>query len=202
MDAPTYFLVINGKPEGPFTLEELKNKSIKYDSFLKTPAMDDYKEAHEFLEISALFGFSKYYATPQYFAGFDLRLLAAAIDWFIIFGIVAFLQLLLILVLDNRNSNYYIIAIGFVALPILKFSYQIALEYLQQATWGKKMLNIKVSNLQGLAPSLSQIVIRNFAKIISTALFFFGYLYSFLNKKHQTLHDIIAETLVIKDRLI
>lgn len=202
MDAPTYFLVINGKPQGPFTFEELKTKPIKYDSFLKTPAMDDYKEAHELHEISAFFGFAKQYATPQYFAGFDLRLLATAIDWFIIFAIVAFLQLLLILVLDNRGSNNYIIAIGVASLPILKFAYQISLEYLQQATWGKKMLNIKITNMQGLAPSFAQILIRNLSKIISTAPFFFGYLYSFLNKKQQTLHDIIAETLVIKDRLI
>jgi uncharacterized RDD family membrane protein YckC len=202
MDAPTYFLVINGKPQGPFTFEELKTKPIKYDSFLKTPAMDDYKEAHELHEISAFFGFAKQYATPQYFAGFDLRLLATAIDWFIIFAIVAFLQLLLILVLDNRGSNNYIIAIGFASLPILKFAYQISLEYLKQGTWGKKMLNIKVTNMQGLSPSFAQILIRNLSKIISTAPFFFGYLYSFLNKKQQTLHDIIADTLVIKDRLI
>jgi len=31
---------------------------------------------------------------------------------------------------------------------------------------------------------------------------FFGYLYSFLNKKQQCWHDIAANTLVVKDRLI
>jgi len=31
---------------------------------------------------------------------------------------------------------------------------------------------------------------------------FFGYLYSFLNKKNQCWHDIAADALVIKDRLI
>ncbi|RYE37816.1 MAG: RDD family protein, partial [Sphingobacteriales bacterium] len=31
---------------------------------------------------------------------------------------------------------------------------------------------------------------------------FFGYFYSFLNKKNQCWHDISANTLVIKDRLI
>lgn len=198
----TYFLVIDGKPQGPFTLEELKNKSVKPDSFLKTPSMDDYKEAQEFPELCTFLGFSKQYTQPQYFAGFDLRLLAAAIDWFIIFGIVSFLALILILILNQANSNLYIIGFGFALLPILKFIYQIFLEYHQQATWGKKMLNIKVTNLQGLAPSFTQVFIRNVAKIISTATFFFGYLYSFLNKKQQTLHDLIANTLVIKDRLV
>jgi len=202
MNAPTYFLVVNGKPQGPYTLEELKNKAVKPDSFLKTPAMDDYKEAHELPELCAFLGFSKQYTPPQYFAGFDLRLLATAIDWFILFGVVAFLELLLILFLSQPDSNRYIIGIGFVLLPILKFIYQIYLEYHQQATWGKKMLNIKVTNMQGLAPSFAQVLIRNTAKIISTATFFFGYLYLFLNKKQQSLHDLMANTLVIKDRLV
>ena len=202
MNTPTYFLVIEGKPQGPFSLEELKNKDVKHDSFLKTLAMDDYKEAHEFPELCAFLGFSKQYTLPQYFAGFDLRLLAAAIDWFILFGALAFLELLLILFLNQPENNRYIIAVGFALLPILKFIYQIYLEYHQQATWGKKMLNIKVTNMQGLAPGFAQVLIRNTAKIISTATFFFGYLYLFLNKKQQSLHDLMANTLVIKDRLV
>ena len=203
MDVSTsYFLVIDGKPQGPFSLGALKNKSVKPDSFLKTPTMDDYKEAHEFPELCAFLGFSKQYTQPQYFASFDLRLLAVALDWFIIFGIVAFLGLIFILILDQPDRNRMIIGIGFLLMPILKFIYQIYLEYQQQATWGKKMLNIKVTNLHGLAPSFAQIFIRNAAKIISTATFFFGYFYSFLNKKQQTLHDLIADTLVIKDRLV
>ena len=39
----SYTLVVNGKPDGPFTLEELKNQKVKPDSFLRLPGMDDYK---------------------------------------------------------------------------------------------------------------------------------------------------------------
>jgi uncharacterized RDD family membrane protein YckC len=63
-------------------------------------------------------------------------------------------------------------------------------------------MNIRVTNLNGLKPKFSEILIRNLAKIISTATFFFGYFYLFLNKKQQTLHDLMANTLVIKDRLV
>jgi uncharacterized RDD family membrane protein YckC len=202
MDNQIYKLVIDGKPAGPFSLEELKTHSVKPDSFLRRPGMDDYKEAHEFPELREFFGFSKQYTSPQYFAGFDLRMLASVLDWFIIAGIVAVLDLIIILILDQREKTIAVLLANIIIIPVLKFIYQVYLESTQQATLGKKMLNIRVTNLQGLKPSFQQILVRNFSKIISTGLFFFGYLYSFLNKKQQCLHDVMANTLVIKDRLI
>lgn len=202
MNPQIYTLVVNGKPAGPFSLTELKSHQVKPDDFLRIPGMDDYKEAHEFSELRQFFGFAKQYTSPQYFAGFDLRLLASVLDWFIIFGIVAVLDLVLILLLDSRGFTLSILLASVVVIPIIKFVYQVYLEYHQQATLGKKMLNIRVTNLQGLKPSFNQILVRNLAKIISTGLFFFGYLYSFLNKKQQCLHDVMADTLVIKDRLV
>src|SRR3569833_3328879 len=77
----SYFLVINGKPEGPFSIEQLKEYKIKPDDFLKTAEMDDYKEAHEMQELRELFGFSKQAIIPQYFGNFDQRLMSAALDW-------------------------------------------------------------------------------------------------------------------------
>ncbi|MBC7653497.1 MAG: RDD family protein, partial [Oligoflexus sp.] len=201
MDGKIYTLVINGKPQGPFTLEELKEKGVKPDSFVRKPGMDDYKEAHEFSELRELLGFSKQYTSPQYFAGFDLRLLATAIDWFIIFGIIAFLELMIALIYNDRATTLITIISGFILLPILKFFYHIYMENAQQATFGKKMMGIKVTDMRGLKPSLTEIVVRNISKSISTITFFFGYFYLFLNKKQQTLHDKMANTLVIKDRL-
>ena len=202
MDSQIYTLVVNGKPAGPFSIEELKSHQVKPDDFLRIPGMDDYKEAHEFPELRALFGFAKQYTSPQYFAGFDLRLLASILDWFIIIGIIAVLDLILILILDQRALTISVLLTSVVIIPLLKFVYQVYLEYHQQATLGKKMINIRVTNLQGLTPSFNQILVRNLSKIISTGLFFFGYLYSFLNKKQQCLHDVMADTLVIKDRLV
>jgi uncharacterized RDD family membrane protein YckC len=202
MDGKIYTLVINGKPQGPFTLEELKEKGVKPDSFVRKPEMDDYKEAHEFSELRELLGFSKQYTSPQYFAGFDLRLLATAIDWFIIFGIIAFLELMIALIYNDRATTLITIISGFILLPILKFFYHIYMENAQQATFGKKMMGIKVTDMRGLKPSLTKVFVRNISKSISTITFFFGYFYLFLNKKQQTLHDKMANTLVIKDRLV
>ncbi len=202
MSEAIYLLVINGKPQGPFTLEELADKKITPGSFLRKPGMDDYKEAHEFPEIRTLLGINKQYTLPQYYAGFDLRMLATAIDWLIIIGIAIIIELVLVLFTAEQKTKLLILASNLVVLPTLKFVYHVIMEAKWQATFGKKMLQIKVTDLNGQKPSFGIIFIRNLGKIISTGLLFFGYLYSFLNKKQQCLHDVIADTLVIKDRLI
>lgn len=202
MSEKLYYLVVGGKPNGPFSLSQLKEQGLKPDSFLKTADMPDYKEAQEMEEIRALFAFSKNYTAPQYFAGFDLRLLATAIDWFIVFGIFSLFELIMALIVADENTTQQNILSGIFLLPFLKIFYHIYMERHQQATIGKKLLNIKVTNLFGQKPTLKQISIRNVSKIISTLPFFLGYFYVFLNKKQQALHDKFAETLVIKDRLI
>lgn len=202
MSQNLYYLVVAGKPTGPFTLEELKNQPVKPDSFLKTAEMDDYKEAHEIAELRNLLGFTKEFTAPQYYAGFDLRLLATAIDWFIVFGIFAFFELLMALYLADQSATQKNIIAGILLLPFLKLFYHIYMENHQQATIGKKLLSIKVTDTLGLRPSLKQIINRNLFKILSTLPFFAGYFYLFLNKKQQTLHDKLAGTLLVKDRLI
>lgn len=203
MDEKIYTLVKEGKPIGPFSLIELKAVGLKPDDFIRKPKMDDFKEAHEFQEIREFLGFGKQYAAPQYFAGFDLRLLADAIDWLIIFGMAILLELIFVLVLGfGQQETIMMFTSGVVLLPFLKFIYHLYMEFQRQATIGKALLNIKVTNLQGLPPSFQEVLVRNLSKVISTALFFFGYFYLFLNKQQQCLHDKMANTLVIKDRLI
>ena len=202
MKQKLYTLVINGKPHGPFTLTELKEKNIKPDSFVRTIGMDDYKEAHELKELRAFFGFPESFTRPQYFAGFDLRLLATVIDWFILFAGAAFIALLLSLYFEQQSTTLSIIIITAAFLPPVKMVYQIFMEYNYQATFGKRLLQIRIVNLQGLKPSLTQVIVRNLAKIASTIPAFLGYLYLLLNKQQQALHDKSAHTLVIKDRLL
>jgi len=60
-----YLLVINGKPEGPFTIDELIQRKIKLTDFVRSSTMDDYKEAHEVEQLRGLLGFSKQHLAPQ-----------------------------------------------------------------------------------------------------------------------------------------
>lgn len=198
-----YTVVIDGKPQGPFQLDELRVMKIKPGTFIRKPGMADYKEAHEFAELRELLGFTFQQTAPQYFASFDQRLLASAIDFFVITLFYIFTVLVSFVFIDDKSQRI-IIAISLIPIiPVVKFIYgSFAEASSAQATVGKRLLAIKVTGMGGSRIDIPNSIGRNAAKVISVAPLFFGYLYSFLNRKQQCWHDIIANTLVIKDRLI
>jgi uncharacterized RDD family membrane protein YckC len=199
----TYTVVLSGKPQGPYRFEELKELNILPGTFIKKPGMDDYKEAHEFPELRALFGFVYEKTAPQYFAAFDQRLLAAVIDYFVLLMGYVFILLISFAFLEDKGQRILISLTFLPLLPVAKLVYgSITEASAQQAGIGKKLLGIKVTDLRGNRIGLINSFGRNVAKILSVLPLFFGYLYSFLNKKQQCWHDIAANTLVIKDRLI
>ncbi|MCQ6960182.1 RDD family protein [Mucilaginibacter aquariorum] len=204
-----YILVINGKPQGPFSIAQLRERKIKPGDFVKTAAMDDYKEAHEIAALRQLFGFNKQPLPLQYFGSFDQRLLAAVIDWLIVaaaFVLVAFV-VMLILLLALPGDDYKIIrigiSIGIVSFtPIGKIIYNVMMESgPKQGTFGKQLLKVRVCDIYGERINATQALLRNLFKYLSVATLFIGYLMAFFNKKQQCLHDMLADTLVIKDRL-
>jgi uncharacterized RDD family membrane protein YckC len=197
----TYILVINGKPEGPFTIAELKSRKIKPGDFVKTEAMDDYKEAHEIAELRELFGF-KEQVFLQYYAAFDQRATAAVLDWFFVSVACAVPAFVGSLFVKNQVIGWGIVIGLFIIIPIVNLVYHIIMESSsKQATYGKQILHIKVCDMQGKALSFGHATGRNLAKIFSVLTLFIGYLYAFFTKQQQCLHDMIAGTLVIKDRL-
>lgn len=202
-NAAEYTVVINGKPQGPFTLRQLAELKIRTGTFIRKPGMDDYKEAHELPELRALLGLKYQQTAPQYFASFDQRLLASVIDYFLLLLLFIFLVLISFLFITEKEARMAAALGSLPFLPVAKFIYgSIAEAMASQGTAGKRLLNIKVTDLMGNRLSLGESFLRNGAKIISVATLFFGYLYCFLNRKQQCLHDVVANTLVIKDRLI
>ena len=165
--------------------------------------MDDYKEAHELQELRELLGFSYQITVPQYFASFDQRMLASAIDYFLLLCVYVVLVLLSFVVIEDKTQRIMLALSGLPIIPLAKCIYgSFAEASKKQGTIGKVLLNIKVVDMNGGSITLSNSFGRNMAKFFSVITLFIGYLYSFLNKKQQCLHDVIANTLVIKDRLI
>ncbi len=200
---PEYTVVMNGKPQGPYSLSQLADLNITPNTFIRKPGMDDYKEAHAIPELRELLGFKYQKTAPQYFAAFDQRLLASVIDHFIIFGFYTIIILTSYIFIQGKDERISAFLIPFPVIFIVKLIYGIFAEAAAaQATIGKRMLNIKVTDLEGTRISFGRSLSRNLSKIMSVIPVFFGYLYSFLNKKNQCWHDITADTLVIKDRLI
>jgi uncharacterized RDD family membrane protein YckC len=67
-----------------------------------------------------------------------------------------------------------------------------------RATFGKKLLNLEVTDLSGKRLSFSRASGRYFAKIISGLTLMVGFLMAGFTARKQALHDMLASTLVVR----
>lgn len=121
------------------------------------------------------------------YGSFGQRFLAAIID-----GVILLIPLVIL--------KYAMPGImqSFVGIIIQWLYYALQESGTNQATFGKKAMGLKVTNLQGDRISFGQASGRFFGKIISGLIILIGYLMMLWDDKKQTLHDKIAGTLVIK----
>ncbi|MBC8173488.1 MAG: RDD family protein [Chitinophagales bacterium] len=91
--------------------------------------------------------------------------------------------------------NYPLSVLIIILIPVF---YWTIFEKTSGATIGKFVTGIRVRRKDTGNISWSTALIRAVGKIISTLIFFLGYLIAFFDRKRQTLHDKIANTIVIK----
>ncbi|MBK7035339.1 MAG: RDD family protein [Bacteroidetes bacterium] len=97
--------------------------------------------------------------------------------------------------MESFLKNYTLDAlIGLLLLPMLYFVF---FEGIWGGTIGKLLLGIRVRRKDGGKINFGISFIRFLGKIVSTIPFFLGFILAFFDKKHQTLHDKIANTLVL-----
>lgn len=87
------------------------------------------------------------------------------------------------------------VTLGFFA-PWLYEAFMMSSEW--QATVGKRVMSIVVTDTEGKRISFARATGRHFAKYISVFLLGIGFIIAAFTAKRQALHDMIAETLVIK----
>jgi len=121
------------------------------------------------------------------YSGFWRRFIAAAIDSLIL-GIPA-------LIFTGLSRNY---ATSMIAGAILGFFYYPIFESsIMSATPGKALMGMTVVNLAGERINYKTALIRFFSRYLSLLLLYVGYLMQPFTKKKQTLHDMIAGTVVV-----
>lgn len=127
--------------------------------------------------------------SPEY-AGFGARFLAVFID-----GIIIAIPVLAIqyLVFSPENPIGQLVAI---VIQWLYFAMQESSE--KQATIGKNMMGLRVTDVHGQRISFGRATGRYFGKILSGVILLIGYLMQPFTEKKQALHDMIAGTLVVK----
>lgn len=140
------------------------------------------------------------------YAGFWMRFAAAFIDGVLVLGITSLASLAIALAFGLVTQSIWVaILIGYLAFLIgsivIRWLYFAKMESSpKQATFGKRSLGIKVTDLEGRRISFGRATGRHFAKFISELGYFIGYIMIAFTKKKQGLHDIIAGTLVVKAR--
>lgn len=120
------------------------------------------------------------------YAGFWRRFAAFLIDG-IILGIIS---AILIFIFDQNLTTLAGVIIGW-----LYYALQESSE--RQATLGKTVLGIYVTDTEGRRISFLRATGRHFAKILSGLILLIGYIMAAFTARKQALHDMIASTLVL-----
>lgn len=158
------------------------------------------------------------YATNVVYAGFWLRLVAYLIDrvilgifttavlvpFFFLLGGAALIDALI----RNRGqgvdpgqlSGLIMIAILIsVIAALVQWLYYAYLESGEkQATWGKQVLSLYVTDLQGNRITFGRASGRFFAKFVTGLTMGIGYIMAGFTERKQALHDMIASCLVLR----
>ena len=142
-------------------------------------------------------GMLSYAQEPQY-AGFWLRFAAFIIDWIVLIAVNLFITAVLGGFRGQRQP---------VVLEFLAAAAQISSQWLYyalmesssyQVTLGKMALGLKVTDLNGQRISFGRASGRYFGKILSGLILCIGFLMIGFTQKKQGLHDMLADTLVVK----
>jgi uncharacterized RDD family membrane protein YckC len=149
------------------------------------------------------------FAIPRViYAGFWRRAGAYVIDSFLLAIVIGFLVLRPLMAraglpIDNpwallTGDNRQVLAINLL-LTMAGWLYWALLESSPwQATFGKRIFGLEVTDLEGRRISFARATGRHFAKNISLFALGIGFLMAGFTKRKQGLHDVIAGCLVVK----
>ena len=85
----------------------------------------------------------------------------------------------------------------YIPTSVMFFSYWIILEYKTGQTIGKKMFNLKITNIQGKKPNLLEVIISSFGKSFILPIdMILGLIIT--NEKRQRIFNKLGDTLIIK----
>lgn len=87
---------------------------------------------------------------------------------------------------------------GMLAYLIIDVIYTVGLQASSSsATFGQKSMGLRLTTVNNQNPTLGSLIIRHFMSLISSILLKTGYLIALFSRKKQTLHDMVAGTVVV-----
>ena len=121
------------------------------------------------------------------YGGFFARALAAWID-----GVVCCIVAVILMIAVSPEESMWLVVVFWHAYFV------ICEAFCDGATLGKKGMCLKVVNNHYEKITLGQAILRTVSKYISAAIFYIGFLMVLFSNKKRGLHDIIANTYVVK----
>ncbi len=138
-------------------------------------------------------------AQDQQYGGFWVRLVALTLDNAIVFIILLAAVLGMAAVVATVGMEGMVGWVANLAVIFVPFLYWPVLESSRwQATVGKRIMGLQVTDLDGDRLSFVHALLRAFAKIVSSIPFGLGFLIAAFTARKQALHDLIVKTLVVR----
>jgi len=185
-----YYIVVSGEKKGPFAQQSLENMSrqgeLSQETLVWTDGMTDWQPARTVLP--GLFAGAS--SPPLSIATPGQRVLAGLVDVIVVEFIIGLIM---------------VITAGFGA--VLQFGFPLVIGIYEavmtgtiwQGNVGKKLFGLKTVDYNGNKPTTAQCWTRGLGALISWAIFGIGVLFVFFTERHQTMHDLLANTLVTKE---
>jgi uncharacterized RDD family membrane protein YckC len=124
-------------------------------------------------------------SVPLFYAGFWKRFAAVVVD-------------VIVVGLAEGVLSMLVFGAGGLAFVFLPWVYEaVMLSSERQATIGKILLGIVVTDIEGQRISFVRATGRHFAKYLSALLLGIGFLMAAFTRRKQALHDLVADTLVV-----
>jgi len=144
------------------------------------------------------------FATPVY-AGFWYRFLAYLIDFLItacVFFPLGFVLGVLIVASgsDPRSPEIMVARLGVNGISVIVgwLYFSLCESSSWQGTVGKKLLGLRVTDMNGHRINFAKATGRHFGKILSALILLIGFIMIAFTEQKQGLHDILAGTLVLR----
>ncbi|QSZ27581.1 RDD family protein [Aceticella autotrophica] len=140
------------------------------------------------------------------YAGFWRRFVAFIIDYIIVLIPLKIIQAVFFpinpsndQILATGRIFHSIVMINIIGIMINWLYFALMESSSKQATLGKMIIGLYVTDLEGNKISFARATGRYFAKFLSALILCIGFMMAGWTKEKQALHDIIAGTLVLRD---
>lgn len=134
--------------------------------------------------------------------GFFARLAALIVDCIILIPIMAIVVAIAVAFMGMPQTeaamNAYSLVLNALSVVVGWLYFALQESGKHGATFGKRILGIAVTDLNGDGITFWRATARHFSKFISAMICGIGYLFPFVTQRKQALHDIIAGCMIIK----